>query len=87
MLGTLADASVDLIYVDPPFNTGKRQSRTRLRMTRARTGGGDRTGFAGRRYRSIPLGTLSFADLSPIVGIIAVYAAARVVNVILGQLH
>ena len=36
--------------------------------------------------RLLPLQFGAF-DLSPIVGIIAVYAAARVVNVILGQLH
>ena len=59
----IASGSIDLVYLDPPFNTGKRQSRTRLRTTRARASGGDRSGFAGRRYRSIPLGTLSFADL------------------------
>jgi site-specific DNA-methyltransferase (adenine-specific) len=63
VLRAIPSGAVDLVYLDPPFNTGKRQSRTRLRTRRAEAGGGDRTGFAGRRYRSIPLGTLSFADL------------------------
>jgi site-specific DNA-methyltransferase (adenine-specific) len=63
VLRATASDSVDLVYLDPPFNTGKRQSRTRLRTRRVEAGTGDRTGFGGRRYRSIPLGTLSFADL------------------------
>ncbi len=51
---------VDLIYVDPPFNTGREQTRTRLRV--ARDEQGDRVGFQGRRYRSLPVSTMSFAD-------------------------
>ena len=42
---------MDLVYVDPPFNTGRVQRRERLRTVRDETGG-DRTGFAGRRYRT-----------------------------------
>jgi len=42
--------SVDLIYVDPPFNTGKRQSRTQIKTIRDEAG--DRRGFGGRRYRT-----------------------------------
>ena len=49
-----------LIYIDPPFNTGKAQQRTRLRTVRSATG--DRTGFAGRRYQTIKLGSRSFSD-------------------------
>ena len=30
VLRALASASVDLIYIDPPFNTGKVQQRTKL---------------------------------------------------------
>ncbi len=43
-------ASVELIYVDPPFNTGKRQTRTRMKTIRDESG--DRIGFGGRRYRT-----------------------------------
>ncbi|MDB4946626.1 MAG: modification methyltransferase [Labilithrix sp.] len=50
VLRTLPDGSVDLVYVDPPFNTGRVQKRDRLRTVR--DGGGDRTGFAGQRYRT-----------------------------------
>src|SRR6202789_3962748 len=42
--------SAALIYIDPPFNTGKRQ--TRLRMKTVRDEAGDRVGFGGRRYRT-----------------------------------
>ncbi len=61
VLRGLADASVDLIYIDPPFNTGKRQTRTRLKTERSERG--ERRGFGGHRYRSTALGTLSFDDL------------------------
>ena len=60
VLGGFPDASFDLIYVDPPFNTGHDQSRTRL--TTVRDDSGDRVGFQGRRYRTVRLGEKSFAD-------------------------
>ncbi len=60
-LRALPDAFVDLIYVDPPFNTGHTQRRARLR-TRRDDAGGDRTGFAGRRYKSEVIGVSEFAD-------------------------
>ena len=59
----LADESVDLVYLDPPFNTGKRQSREQLQTTRVEDGGGDRTGFGGRRYKTVSLGSRSFDDV------------------------
>jgi len=49
-LRSLPDASVQLIYVDPPFNTGTTQQRTRMKTVRDDTG--DRTGFGGNRYRT-----------------------------------
>ena len=61
-LRNLASSSVDLIYTDPPFNTGRAQSRTRLRTIQDDVGG-DRTGFQGRRYRTEPGATLAFADV------------------------
>lgn len=51
----------DLIYIDPPFNTGKTQSRTTVRTTRDNEGG-DRTGFGGNRYATSLIGTTSFND-------------------------
>ena len=59
---SLDDESVDLVYLDPPFNTGKRQSRQQLRTTRAEDGEGDRGGFGGHRYETVRLGSRSFAD-------------------------
>ncbi len=54
------DDSVDLIYIDPPFNTGKVQARTQLRTVRSEDG--DRVGFQGRRYETERLGTKAFKD-------------------------
>ena len=62
---TLEGGSVDLVYLDPPFNTGKRQARERLRTRRVADGegaAGDRTGFGRRRYETVRLGSRSFAD-------------------------
>ena len=42
--------SVELIYVDPPFNTGRRQARRQIKTVRDVEG--DRTGFGGKRYRT-----------------------------------
>ncbi len=60
VLKSLEDGSINLIYVDPPFNTGKEQSRTRIRTQQ--DANGDRTGFNGRRYRTTKIGTTAFAD-------------------------
>ena len=49
-LRELEAGSVELIYVDPPFNTGRRQSRPRMKTVRDEAG--DRVGFGGRRYRT-----------------------------------
>jgi site-specific DNA-methyltransferase (adenine-specific) len=67
ILQSLPSESLDLIYIDPPFNTGKTQARTRIKTVRAgnQTGGlaGDRTGFAGNRYATVRIGSQSYADL------------------------
>lgn len=59
-LRAMADASVPLIYIDPPFNTGKAQRRTRLRTVASEEG--DRVGFQGKRYNSITVASSAFAD-------------------------
>jgi site-specific DNA-methyltransferase (adenine-specific) len=61
VLRTLPDRAYQLIYVDPPFNTGKAQSRTRIRVTPDPDG--DRTGFQGRRYRTQVVGVSEYADI------------------------
>lgn len=60
ILPSLPAGRFDLIYIDPPFNTGRVQSRTGLATVR--DPGGDRTGFAGARYRTTRLGTQSYPD-------------------------
>jgi len=49
--------------VDPPFNTGRAQGRTRIRVQRDEEG--DRTGFQGARYRTTILGRSSYDDRYP----------------------
>lgn len=61
ILQSLAADSVDLVYIDPPFNTGHAQSRTQLRTERSENG--DRTGFAGNRYQTVKLGSKTYNDL------------------------
>lgn len=46
----MATGSAALIYIDPPFNTGRRQ--TRIRLKTVQDAAGDRVGFGGRRYRT-----------------------------------
>jgi DNA modification methylase len=60
ILREMPSGSVDLIYIDPPFNTGKAQQRTQIKTVRSATG--DRTGFQGRRYETVAVATRSFAD-------------------------
>lgn len=55
-----ADA-FQLIYIDPPFNTGKVQARKTLAT--APDPVGDRTGFAGRRYTTRLLAESSYKDM------------------------
>jgi site-specific DNA-methyltransferase (adenine-specific) len=49
-----------LVYIDPPFNTGRVQRRTQLRTVQDEQG--DRTGFGGRRYRTEQLSARAYAD-------------------------
>jgi site-specific DNA-methyltransferase (adenine-specific) len=59
--------SFNYIYIDPPFNTGKQQSRTQVKtigIDSIGEGGaeGDRTGFGGRRYKTVKVGSKSYND-------------------------
>jgi len=51
----------DLIYIDPPFNTGKIQRRASL-LTK-RDNNGDRIGFQGKRYKTVKIGTKEYSDI------------------------
>ncbi len=61
LLPNIENGSVDLIYIDPPFNTGKKQERTQLKTVASQEG--DRIGFNGKRYKSIKIGTLGYMDI------------------------
>lgn len=60
VLQRLPEGCSNLIYIDPPFNTGRKQRRSSLRTVRDPDG--DRTGFQGARYRSEWLGEKAFDD-------------------------
>ena len=57
----LPDESVHLIYIDPPFNTGKRRRRVALQVSQDPEG--NRTGFQGRRYRAQASQTAQYEDV------------------------
>jgi site-specific DNA-methyltransferase (adenine-specific) len=59
-LARLPAEAFDLVYMDPPFNTGT--SRTHETLAVNADSGGSRVGFGGRRYSSRPIANLSYAD-------------------------
>ena len=60
LLAGFADESFQLVYADPPFNTGGRQRRRTL--TTVSSTEGDRVGFQGRRYATRLLAESSYRD-------------------------
>jgi DNA modification methylase len=60
LLARYPDGSFQLVYLDPPFNTGRTRSRSTLRVTR--DDGGERTGFQGRRYRASTVAHAAYSD-------------------------
>lgn len=60
VLPSFADGSFRLTYIDPPFNSGRAQTRKTLETSRDPNG--DRSGFGGRRYSSRLLSELSYDD-------------------------
>jgi site-specific DNA-methyltransferase (adenine-specific) len=60
VLQSIADNSVQLIYVDPPFNTGRKQ--TRGKTVTSRNESSNRVGFKGVRYDIIRETVLSYDD-------------------------
>jgi site-specific DNA-methyltransferase (adenine-specific) len=70
VLPQLSDAQFRLIYLDPPFNTGRTQTRQSISTRRStnpqlgsesRSGSGSRVGFKGQSYDTIK-GTLTSYD-------------------------
>ncbi len=60
ILQSFLDESFGLIYIDPPFNTKKTQSRTQINTVRDQDG--DRTGFQGTKYKTVKGETRMFCD-------------------------
>jgi len=59
-LAALPDGFAELIYIDPPFNSGRTQRRTRLKVTADASA--KRRGFGGRSYRVEAVGESAYAD-------------------------
>lgn len=51
LLRRLPDEMFQVVYLDPPFNTGRRQERQTMKTVRAE--GGSRTGFGGATYETV----------------------------------
>jgi site-specific DNA-methyltransferase (adenine-specific) len=60
VLPQLPSSSFQVIYIDPPFNTGRTQTRQSLRTVR--NDDGDRVGFKGKRYETIKDQISSYDD-------------------------
>ena len=61
VLKNMKSNSIDLVYIDPPFNTGKIQDRKSLKTIRSNNG--DRTGFKGQKYSTKIIGSKSYSDI------------------------
>jgi site-specific DNA-methyltransferase (adenine-specific) len=60
VLPRLPDGAFELIYVDPPFNTGAPRRHRRLEV--ARDLAGERIGFGGHRYTARATTEMAYAD-------------------------
>jgi len=60
VMGDLPDGLFRVVYLDPPFNTGKDQVRTTT--TTKAASDGSRGGFGGKRYEVTTHATHSYAD-------------------------
>lgn len=60
VLKTLQEGCVDLIYIDPPFNTGKQQARKQIRVEKDQQG--NRVGFGGNLYQTRVIGEKAYRD-------------------------
>jgi site-specific DNA-methyltransferase (adenine-specific) len=60
VLAELPGESFQMIYIDPPFNTGRTQTRVSVQVTADPNA--TRTGFGGRTYVSNPVGSSSYPD-------------------------
>ncbi len=60
VLQQLPDGLIDLIYIDPPFNTGRQQARQQIEVEKDAEG--DRVGFGGNRYHTRVIGEKAYRD-------------------------
>ncbi|MBA3074205.1 MAG: site-specific DNA-methyltransferase [Anaerolineae bacterium] len=60
ILKNIPDRSINFIYIDPPFNSGRSQGRTQIKSTKDPNG--DRVGFTGSTYRTEELGRKIYPD-------------------------
>ncbi|MGB4595417.1 MAG: site-specific DNA-methyltransferase [Anaerolineaceae bacterium] len=60
VLRGMTDEAIDLIYIDPPFNTGKVQARKQIKTSRAENG--DRIGFGDNSYATEVVGQKDYED-------------------------
>jgi site-specific DNA-methyltransferase (adenine-specific) len=60
-LAQLENGCIDLVYIDPPFNTGRDRRHTRIKTERT-SEGGDRTGFGGKRYKTSVISSIGYGD-------------------------
>ncbi|MBE1514348.1 DNA-methyltransferase [Nesterenkonia halotolerans] len=58
----LPDSSFTMVYLDPPFNTGRAQRATETTNTRRPHGEGNRVGFAGRSYDTVRRALAEYDD-------------------------
>ena len=60
VLRLIPDSSIQVVYIDPPFNTGREQQRSK--ETTKRNNAGNRIGFKGERYETVKSTVLSYDD-------------------------
>jgi site-specific DNA-methyltransferase (adenine-specific) len=60
VLKLIPDSYIQLVYIDPPFNTGREQQRSKV--TTKRNNEGNRIGFKGERYETVKSTVLSYDD-------------------------
>ncbi len=60
-LSLMASNTIPLIYIDPPFNTGKKRKHVRVAVTEQPDG--SRVGFGGKHYNTEIVSTFSYNDV------------------------
>lgn len=60
-LAEVADGAAALVYIDPPFNTGKRQEKPQIKSVRDDEAGAH-VGFRGKRYRKVEVSSSGYND-------------------------